>query len=239
MLDGLQGMVVFGLVVMCTQLPARVHVNRLSPEVLLIPLAWLTTTWLVNRARTGLAWHEEEREPPPRAVQEEHRKRERQQRKTSTGKAIAIFSLSALAILFAGYALEESGNAIANHLGLNGVVFGATILALATGLPEFTAANRAARGGSFELAVSGVLGSNSFLPVLFLPAALITGTAALPGAGPANVYLTGLGIVLTSVYLWGFFFRPTRQLWRLGPDSIIVLVLYLAGIGGLILITNG
>jgi cation:H+ antiporter len=44
--------------------------------------------------------------------------------------------------------------------------------------------------------------------------------------------------VLTSVYLWGLITRPHRQVLRMGLDSLTVLVLYAAGIAGLIAVTN-
>jgi cation:H+ antiporter len=55
----------------------------------------------------------------------------------------------------------------------------------------------------------------------------------LPAARSSDVYLTALGILLTVVYMWGLVFRPRRQLARLGPDSILVLILYLIAIAAL------
>lgn len=152
--------------------------------------------------------------------------------------AAAVFAVSALAVLVAGYALEASGDRLAGTLGLSGIVFGGTFLALATALPEFSTGYAAAKGGDFTLAVSEVFGSNTFLPVLFLPAALLSGQAVLAHAGAAELYLTGLGLVLTTVYLWGFLFRPSREYLRLGPDSLAVLIAYLVGIAGLIAIAS-
>ena len=43
---------------------------------------------------------------------------------------------------------------------------------------------------------------------------------------------------LTSVYRWGLITRPHRQVLRMGMDSLPVLVLYTAGIAGLIAVTN-
>ena len=45
--------------------------------------------------------------------------------------------------------------------------------------------------------------------------------------------------MLTAVYVFGLIFRPQKQYLRLGPDSIAVLVLYVAGIAGLIVIDHG
>jgi cation:H+ antiporter len=74
--------------------------------------------------------------------------------------------------------------------------------------------------------------------VLFLPATLLAGQAILPQAKAAEIYLTGLGMLLTTVYLWGLIFRPPRQYLRLGPDSIVVLVAYAIGVAGLVAITG-
>ena len=36
----------------------------------------------------------------------------------------------------------------------------------------------------------------------------------------------------------GIVLRPKRKRWKMGPDSIAAIVLYLLGIGGLFLISN-
>jgi len=62
--------------------------------------------------------------------------------------------------------------------------------------------------------------------------------SATTAAGPAEVYLTGLGLLLTGIALWGLLFRPRRQWLRLGPDSVAVLLAYLAGMAGLALLAR-
>ena len=52
----------------------------------------------------------------------------------------------------------------------------------------------------------------------------------------ADMYLTGLGMLLTVVYLYGLVFRPRRQFGRMGIDSMVVLVLYVLGVAGLFVI---
>jgi len=140
--------------------------------------------------------------------------------------------------LAAGIVLERSGEQIASHIGMTGVVFGATILAAATALPEVSTGIQAVRLGDYQLAVSDIFGGNAFLPVLFLVAGILSGSAVLPQAQATDVYLTALGIVLTVVYLWGLVTRPHQIVFRLGLDSVAVLVLYAGGIAGLIAVSN-
>jgi cation:H+ antiporter len=237
-LVGLQGILIFGLVIMTIQLPASLHVWRFDPGSVVILLVWLGTTRLLKKAQTGLPWRQDKRAPPPQEVQRAQHVARARERQTSLRKTVLVFAGAALAILVGGYALEETGSQIAATMGWDGLVFGATVLALATGLPEFVTGYTAARRGEFAEAVSEVFGSNTFLPVLFVLATLLSGQAVLAQAGAVEVYLTGLGIVVTTIYLWGLLFRPNRQYLRLGPDSIAVLVIYLAGILGLVVLAR-
>jgi cation:H+ antiporter len=67
---------------------------------------------------------------------------------------------------------------------------------------------------------------------------VLSGQAVLPRAHNTDIYLTALGGLLTVVYMVGLVFRPQRQWLRMGPDSIVVLVLYVIGITGLALIST-
>ena len=77
------------------------------------------------------------------------------------------------------------------------------------------------------------------MPVLFLLASLLSGVAVLPQAHGTDIYLTGLGILLTTVYMYGLIFRPTRRILRMGVDSLAVLCLYLIGVAGLVAVALG
>jgi len=58
----------------------------------------------------------------------------------STAKLVTIFILASIVTPVAGVLLEQSGDRLADLLGMNGVVFGATVLALASALPEISTA---------------------------------------------------------------------------------------------------
>lgn len=135
--------------------------------------------------------------------------------------------------LAAGVYIERSGEELFGRWGMSGVVFGATVLAAATSLPELSTGLTSTRMGDHKLAVSDIFGGNAFLPVLFLLATLLSGSSVLPRAHNTDIYLTALGGVLTLVYMTGLVFRPRRQWLRMGPDSLTVLVIYIIGIVGL------
>src|SRR5262249_37275595 len=149
---------------------------------------------------------------------------------SSTTRVAMLFGLACLVTLAAGVALEESGNELANRLGVNGVIFGATVLAGATALPEISSGIAAIRLGDHALAMGDIFGGNAFQVCLFLVADLVAGKPVLPSAGPLNAWLGALGIALTAVYGFGVIARPMHTHWRLGPDSILALALFSLGI---------
>jgi len=237
-LEGLLVIVVLAISVMGAQLPSSDPFGRLEPAALLIALFWLAGLWLINRARRGLPWHDSSGTAPGGQEKPLGHSKAVAAEKMSLARAATVFGLAAAVTLAAGIVLERTGERIASHVGLSGVVFGATILAAATALPEVSTGIASVKLSDYQLAVSDIFGGNAFLPVLFLLASVLSGAAVLPQAQPTDIYLTALGIVLTAVYLWGLIIRPQRQLLRMGMDSLTVLVLYAAGIVGLIAVTN-
>ena len=151
----------------------------------------------------------------------------------STAWATIVFVIAATATLIAGVVLQQTSETMAKQIGLSGVVFGATILAAITALPEISTGFAAVKLGDYKMAVSDIFGGNAFLPVIFLVATLVSGKAVLPHATKADMYLTALGMLLTAVYIYGLIFRPRRQILRMGVDSFVVLVLYVLGVVGL------
>ena len=237
-LQGLLVILVLSISVMGAQLPAGRPFGRVEPAALLIAVSWLVGIWLINRARRGLPWHDSTGTAPGGQEKPMGHSKAVAAAKMSPARASAVFAVAAAVTLVAGIVLERSGERIANHVGISGVVFGATILAGATALPEVSTGIAAIKLGDFQLAVSDIFGGNAFLPVLFLLAGVLSGSAILPQAQPTDIYLTALGILLTVVYGWGLITRPNRQILRMGMDSLTVLLLYAAGIAGLIAVSN-
>lgn len=241
-LEALLVVAVLGVVVAGAQLPAGLVAFRLAPAPVLILVLWVVGLLLLQRAGHALPWQESGEAPdnqdPPRGHSQQSAEHEATQRGVSTTRAAAIFGTAAVVTLGAGVVLERSGDAIAGHVGLSGVLFGATVLAAATSLPEVSTGLTSVRAGDYQLAVSDIFGGNAFLPVLFVLATLVSGKSVLPHAHDTDIYLTALAIVLTLVYAAGLLFRPRRLVARMGVDSLTVLGLYAVGVVGLFAIAT-
>ncbi|MDQ6846571.1 MAG: sodium:calcium antiporter [Candidatus Dormibacteraeota bacterium] len=235
-LEGALVIAVLAVAIMATQLPASVVHLRIDPSALLIVVIWLAGLYLVRAAGRGLPWQKASGAVPPQAASRRAANKEATDGKRSTAAVLTILVAAALVTLVSGVVLEETGSRIADQLGISGVVFGGTILAAATSLPELSTGLASMKARYFELAVSDIFGGNAFLPVLFFPATLLAGQSVLGKATPSDVLLAGLGILLTTVYMAGLIFRPKREYLRLGPDSIAVLVLYTLGVVALIVV---
>jgi cation:H+ antiporter len=242
-LEGALVVAVLGVVVGGSQLPGGLVFWRIGPASLLIAVLWVAGLLLLQRAGRGLPWHESGNAPNgqehPRGHSQQKAEKKASDKGTSTGRSALVFGVAALLTLVAGVVLERSGEAIAGDIGLTGVLFGATVLAAATSLPELSTGLTSVKNGDYQLAISDIFGGNAFLPVLFLVASLISGTAVLPQAHDTDIYLTALGALLTLVYMAGLLFRPARRIARMGADSLVVLVLYAVGLVGLVAIAGG
>ena len=221
--------------------PTTAIAGTVSPASLGIVIFWLLGLYAIRRAAKDPRWS-----VTMPGSQPGRRRRERAQPDQphpyaglSTAQVAGIFGLASLVTLGAGVALEVSGNDLANRLGVNGVIFGATVLAGATALPEISSGIAAVRLGDNSLAMGDIFGGNAFQVCLFLVADLVAGKPVLPSAGNLNAWLAALGVALTAIYGFGVISRPEHCRWRLGPDSILALVLFSLGIAGLFFVRPG
>ena len=233
-LEGTLVIAVLAVAIGAFLLPKEVVVGRIDPSALLIVLIWAGGLYLVWRASKSLPWKASGGEAPDTG----RRRRAKARKPRPPMVTLAIFAGAGLVTLVSGVLLEESGSAMATQFHVSGAVFGGTVLAAATALPELSTGMAAVRVEDFELAVSDIFGGNAFLPVLFFPATLLAGQSVLGSAAKTDAFLAVLGILLTAVYIAGLVIRPKRQFLRLGPDSLAVLVLYCAGIAGMVVISR-
>jgi cation:H+ antiporter len=241
-LEGALVVGVLAVVIAGSQLPRALVFWRIGPASLLITVLWVVGLVLLQRAGRSLPWQESGNAPDgqrqPRGHSTAKNEHEATQKGVSTTRAALVFAAAAVATLVAGVVLERSGEAVAGHIGLTGVLFGATVLAAATSLPELSTGLTSVRNGDDQLAISDIFGGNAFLPVLFLVAGLVSGQAVLPQAHDTDIYLTAVAVLLTLIYLAGLIFRSGRRIARMGVDSVAVLVAYALGVVGLVLVAQ-
>ena len=242
-LEGTLVIIVLAVTVMSSQLPPSLIFGRVTPGGLLIVVCWVVGIVLLYEAQTRLPSSEEEELPGsqrvPKGTARARKDWDARNKGISTPKTIAVFAVASAITLVAGVALEQSGEIIAGRIGMNGILFGSTVLAAATALPEVSTGLASAKLGDYQLAVSDIFGGNAFLPVLFFLAGLLSGQAVFPQLRDTDMYLIGLGVLLTCVYIYGLIFRPRGTVLGMGADSLVVLVLYLLGTAGLVLVGQG
>jgi cation:H+ antiporter len=113
-------------------------------------------------------------------------------------------------------------------MGLQGAIFGATVLAAATALPEISSGIAAVRLGDHQLAVGDILGGNSFQLTLFLLADILAGTPVIVAERGSDVWLGGAGLLMTGIVAAAIIARPKHTLLWLGIDSIALVAVYAA-----------
>ncbi|HEX3686415.1 MAG TPA: hypothetical protein VHU60_02430, partial [Gaiellaceae bacterium] len=190
--------------------PSTAIAGRVSPASLGIVVFWVIGLFTINRAARDPRWQVEMpgSRPGRRRRERAHPDQPHPYAGSSTARVALIFGVACAITLAAGVALEQSGNELANRLGVNGVIFGATVLAAATALPEISSGLAAVRLGDHSLAMGDIFGGNAFQVCLFLVADLVAGQPVLPSAGNLNAWLAALGVALTAIYGFGVISRP-------------------------------
>jgi len=235
-LEGLLVMIVVGGVLMGALLEPKIAIGGVvSPASIAIVVVWVVGLYVIDRARKSPRWQVEMpgSRPGRRHRRQAHPEQQRPFAQASTARVATIFGAACAVTLIAGVALEESGNEIASRMGINGVIFGATVLAAASALPEISSGIAAVRLGDHALAIGDIFGGNAFQVCLFLVADIVAMKPVLPHSGNVNAWLGGLGIALTAIYGFGVIGRPARCRARLGPDSWLAIVVFGLGIAGL------
>lgn len=231
---------VVSIAVMGTILPASATIGSVSPASLAIVLLWALGIFGLNRSRKTQRWKavslgsdaagstrdQPEDEPSPEMPNP--------LKKLTPRMTLIVFGLASVVTLVAGVMLEQSGNALANRWGINGAIFGATVLAFITALPEISTGIAAVRMGQVGLAMGDIFGGNAIQVTLFLVADLLAGKAVLPSANAESQWLACLGIVVTAIYMNGLITRPNRKIAGVGPDSLTVAIAYFLGVLGLL-----
>ncbi len=235
-LEGLLVIAVVCVTMMSAVLPESAEIGSVGIGSIFIVVIWLIGMRVLAkvRDRPDLAF-------APIGGASDPRKQSQISTPTKTGSAtrpLVVFGLAALVTLVAGVFIEQSSNALADDWGLNGVLFGATILAAATALPEISTGISGVRLQRYTLVFGDMFGGNAFQLTLFLLADLIARQPVLPSEGKSNAFIAGTGLVMTLIFVVGIVLRPQRRHYGLGIDSWVVLLTYGFGLWGLYVVSS-
>jgi cation:H+ antiporter len=227
-LEALMVVVVLATAMSGVALSKSTNIAGASPTSIAVVILWLGGVWVVNRVRLDSPWevHAPRSRPGRRHPREPHPAGEHPFASASTARVLAIFLAGSAVTLGAGVALQASGSLLAERTGVQGAIFGATFLAAATALPEISSGIAAVRLGDMQLAVGDILGGNSFQICLFLLADLLAGTPVIIAAHGSDIWLGGLGLLMTGIAAAAIIARPKRTYLWLGLDSLALIVVY-------------
>ncbi|MGS0748718.1 sodium:calcium antiporter [Halpernia sp. GG3] len=221
LIQGLFLIIILVLVILGKELTTSNLIFRTTPPELLIVFSWITSITIIRKIQS-------EKEPSNTNSSTTNKTK-----MTPKSSIIWLVAISLIILVF-GVLLEETSNTIAGHFKINGLIFGATVLALVTSLPEISGGLAFVKNKTYQPIISDIFGGNAFLPVLFLAATMITNNPILPKAKNVDVYLTAVAIIITAIYLIGMILKLPDRKKGMGIDSWIVLGFYILSIIGMV-----
>lgn len=219
--QGLFLIIILVLVILGKEITPSSLIFRTTPPELLIAFSWISSILILKKVQA-------KKEP---SVSNSSKT---DQIKLSPKSSIVWLIGISIIILVFGVLLEETSNTIAGHFKINGLIFGATVLAFVTSLPEISSGLAFVKAKTYQPIISDIFGGNAFLPVLFLAATMITNKPILPKAKNIDLYLVVIAIMITAIYLIGMILKLPERKKGMGIDSWIVLGLYLLSILGMV-----
>lgn len=150
----------------------------------------------------------------------------------STTKLWLEFAGLAAVVAVVGYLIGQAGLAVARESGLSGSIVGALFTSVITSLPELVVVLTAVRIGALTLAVSNIVGGNTF-DVLFVAAADVAfrGGSIYHSVDQQAMLVLAMTVVMTALLTGGLLYRDERYI---GFEGIAILGTYAVGIAGLI-----
>ncbi|WP_414621338.1 sodium:calcium antiporter [Calothrix sp. CCY 0018] len=198
----------------------------IHPASFLLIAAYIFGMRLVSQAKTAPMW------AAKRTAESRFDEPEEEGANSDSGNGFLWmrFCLFAVLLATAGYVVAESGVAIASRSGLSQTIVGSLFTAISTSLPELITSVAAVRSGALTLAVSDIIGGNTF-DVLFLA---FSDFAYRDGSiyhtiSQRQIFIISLTILLTGILLLGLLRREKRGIGNIGFESFLILIFYLGG----------
>lgn len=143
-------------------------------------------------------------------------------------------------IFAAGYALSQTGDAIAEQAGIGSGIVGFALIGTATSLPEFVTIIAALKLRRPEMAFGQILGTN-FVNLSMLPLGdlIFDGRPIVNVLGSFEIISALLGATLIGIFIVGLLEHRNRTVFRMGIDSAAVILVFALGAGLLAFIPEG
>ncbi|KKH98408.1 cation transporter [Methanosarcina sp. 1.H.T.1A.1] len=143
--------------------------------------------------------------------------------------AIKFFILAAI-VAFSGYVVAETGIVIAAETKLSETIVGGLFTGVATALPELIVTLTAVRQGALTLAVSNIVGGNTFdaLCVAFSDIAYLNGSIYHVLAR-SQMFIIAMTLMQVSILVMGLLDREKHGIAGIGWESFLIIVLFVGG----------
>ncbi len=150
----------------------------------------------------------------------------------TTTKLWLEFAGLAAVVAVVGYLIGQAGLTVARESGMSGSIVGALFTSVITSLPELITVLTAVRIGALTLAVSNIVGGNTF-DVLFVAAADLAfrGGSIYHAVDQQTLLVLAVTVVMTAMLTGGLLYRDERYI---GFEGIAILGTYAVGIAGLV-----
>lgn len=146
------------------------------------------------------------------------------------------FAFGAFAVAAAGYLVAQTGLALAERTGLSESAVGAVFTGIITSSGELVTSIAAVRRGALTLAVSGIIGGNTFDCLLIPVSDFVYRDGSIYHAvGNQSAFLIASTILMTGILLTGLLSRQKHGFANIGFEGVLVLAVYCGTVALLVL----
>ena len=224
LMQGVLLILMLGFVTLVMAAPS-LTVLEVHPASFILLLIYVFGTRLISQAQKRPMW-----EPSDTSETVEDEPDEENVQKYNLTSLIAQFVGLAAVVGFAGYFIAQTAIIIAEQSGVSESFLGAVGTSIATSLPELVVSVSAVRQGALTLAVSNIIGGNTFdvLFLAFADGAYRNGSIYHQGDNEHS-FIIALTVLLTGVLLLGLLHRQKYGLGKVGWESITMIGLFVGG----------
>lgn len=152
-----------------------------------------------------------------------------------TGLNWLWFAILGIVVGLSGYGIAETAIVITHETGISETITGSVMTAIVTSLPELITTIVAVRHGALTLAVSGIIGGNTF-DVLFVAFSDWAYTGSIfHEITFRETYLVALTLLLTTILILGLITRQKQGIGGIGWETFLILIGFFGGYGLLFL----